>query len=172
MGYSIHFLSVVLFCLLGALVVLVAGQLAIMREWPTSSAPADEIWGFPRRWVVFAAPVVALFTAYVFAIPLLVVHAPDSIVTAWMFIWALAPCVILGYLSRRWWAFAGAAPMLGLMTVGLAAGSTSEDTLTNADLFAALPITAAVAVALSLGSIVSCWRSRGKRVRHHRAVPA
>jgi hypothetical protein len=172
MGYSIHMLSMVLVCLLAALVVLVVGQLAIMREWPTSAKPTEEIGGIPRRWVVFAAPVVALFAAYILAIPLAIAQAPSSVETPWMFTWGLVPCVILGYLSGRWWAFAGAAPMLGLMTVGLAAGSTSEDTLTNADLFLALPMTAAVAVALSLGSIVRCWRSRGERVRHHRAVPA
>ena len=168
MGVSIHTQAVLLLFLLIALVVLVLGQVAIRRALPTSSSRIEG-GGKGREHVVWAATPLALFMAFASALLLLVPFAlasapdslPDSFLVVWVLIWGLVPCAVLGYLSGRWWSFVGAAPMLVLWPFGLVVGSTSEDVVTNADLFFALPAAAAMAVALSLGSAVRCWRRRG-----------
>ena len=167
MGISIQTQAVVALCLVAVLVVLVLGQAAIGRALPTSSRPTDG-GGNGREHVVWAATPLALFIAFASALLLLVPFAlasgpdssPDLLLVVWVLTWGLVPCAVLGYFSGRWWSFVGAAPMLVLWPFGLVVGSTSEDVVTNADLFFALPAAAAVAVALSLGSAVRCRRNR------------
>ena len=165
MGVSIQTQTELLLSLVVALVVLVLGQVAIRPARPSGT----EDGGTGRKHVVWAATPLALGMSLAGALLLLVPFAvasgsvPDSFLVAWVLIWGLVPCAILGYLSGRWWSFAGAAPMLVLWPFGLVVGSTSEDVVTNADLFFALPATAAMAVALSLGAAVRSWRTQGNQ---------
>jgi hypothetical protein len=168
MGVSIHTQSAVALCLLVALVVLVVAQVVVKRARPPSSR-RNEGGRTGREHVVWAATPLALGASFASALLVLVPFAlasapdsiPDSFLVPWVIAWGLVPCAVLGYLSGRWWSFLGALPMVVLWPFGLVVGSTSEDVLTNADLFFALPAAAAMAVALSTGSAVRCWRTRG-----------
>lgn len=77
----------------------------------------------------------------------------------WLSFWSLCPCVVLGYLSGRWWSFVGAGPVLVLLPFALLVGS-SGSRVTGGDVFLTLPVAAAVAVALSLGSAFGLARRR------------
>lgn len=131
------------------------------------------------RWdlAVFGAPVagIAVMCSSLFLlVPVAVLNRyvfhffagspPDSFWWPWLVFWGLAPCVVLGYLSGRWWSFVGAAPMLVLWPLGCALEDGQDYLLT-------LPITGLVAVALALGSVVRWARKPGRFARHHWPVP-
>jgi hypothetical protein len=79
---------------------------------------------------------------------------PDAFWLPWLAAWSLVSCVVIGYRSGRWWSFAGAAPMLVLFPLGIVFASGP------AHWFLTLPVAAAVAVALSLGSALRSLRGR------------
>jgi hypothetical protein len=90
---------------------------------------------------------------------------PDAFWLPWLATWSLIPCVVLGYLSGRWWSFVGAAPLLALWPLGTAIASGPRDYLLT------LPVTAAVAVALAFGSALRSARERRRPARRHRPLP-
>ena len=173
MDISLHTESGVLTWLLVVLVVLVVGQVIIgsVRPVPSSASGVNE-----RRWdlAVFGATGAALggmLASLIIGVPWAVLNTyvfhlykgspPDSFWLPWLAIWSLVPCAVLGYLSGRWWACLGAAPLLVLWPLGTAIASGP------ADWFLTLPVTAAVAVALSLGSALRSARTLGRRADEH-----
>jgi hypothetical protein len=178
MDASLHTESGVLLWLLVGLVVLVVGQVTfrVLGSGPSSRSGGDD----GRRWdlAVFGATGAALggmLLSVILLIPWGVLNTfllhvskgplPDVFWGWWLAGWSLLPCVVLGYLSGRWWSFLGAAPLLVLFPVGIVFSSGP------ADWFLTLPVTAAVAVALALGSAVRTVRTRGRPARHHRLLP-
>ena len=168
---TVHTEAGALLWLLIVLAVLVVGQAT--AQWLSPVLPsASRV----DRWLpdmpVFAAAGLALagmFASMVLLLPwgvmnTFVLHLykgspPDVFWTIWLGIWSLLPCVVLGYRSGRWWAFLGAAPVLVLWPIGAVFASGP------ADWFLGLPVTAAVAVALSLGSGLRVARSHGGQAR-------
>lgn len=176
MDSSLRTESGVLLWLLVGLVVLVVGQVGIRSLGPVRSSESG-VEG--RRWdlAVFGATGAALggmLASVILLIPWGVLNTvfhlhggplTDGFWLPWLAAWSLVPCVVLGYLSGRWWSFLGAAPLLVLWPLGTVIASGP------ADWFLTLPVTAAVAVALSIGSAVrSVWR-RGRPAGHHRLLP-
>ncbi len=176
MSSSLHGESLVLFWLLVGLVVLVVGQVTVRLLWSVPSSPSRV-----DRWLpdapVFAAPGFALagmLGSVLLLVPWGVLNTfvfhvskgplPDAFWLPWSATWSLVPCVLLGYRSGRWWSFLGAAPMLVLWPLGVAITD-------GADWFLTLPITAAIAVALSFGSALRSARRRERLARHHRPLP-
>ena len=134
----------------------------------------------PRRWdlAVFGAvgaALVGMFASLIIGIPWAVLNTyvfhlykgspPESFWLPWLATWSLIPCVVLGYLSGRWWSFVGAAPVLVLWPLGTALASGPRDYLLT------LPVTAAVAAALALGSALRSARRRRRPTRHHGPLP-
>ena len=131
-----------------------------------------------QRWdlAVFGAVVAALvgmFASVIALLPLAVVNAfvhvhsgplPDAFWLPWLAVWSLVPCVVLGYLSGRWWSFVGAAPVLVLWPLGTVLASGPHDWLLT------LPVTAAVAAALMLGSALRWTRNWERSARHRPPV--
>ena len=170
-SYSVHSQAIVLLCLLVMLVVLVVGQLVFERVWPVRECRSG---AGGRHWVVFVAgPAVlgGLLVGGVVLLPFAIVNAAvvrigsqgfqDVFVVAWLVFWGLSPSLVLGYVSGRWWSFTGAAPVLVLLPFSLLVGSSGNQ-VTGGDVFLTLPVAAAVAVALSLGSAGRLVRQRGQ----------
>jgi hypothetical protein len=128
-----------------------------------------------RRWdlAVFGAVVAALvgmFASVIVLLPLAVLDTfvfhlidgplSDAFWLPWLAVWSLVPCVVLGYLSGRWWSFVGAAPLLVLWPLGTVMASGPHDW------FLVLPVTAAVAASLAFGSTLRYARKWRKAGRH------
>lgn len=173
---SLHGESLALFWLLIGLVVLVLGQVTISALW---SVPSSTSGGDGRRWdlAAFGATGAALggmLASVILLVPWGVLNTvfhlhsgplTDAFWLPWLAAWSLVPCVVLGYLSGRWWSFLGAAPLLVLWPFGTVIASGPHDW------FLTLPVTAAVAVALAFGSAVRSVRRRRRLARHHRLLP-
>ena len=165
MGVSLHAQSVVLLCLLVAGAASVIGQVAIQRAWPTSASVTGGRWSRPGvEWAAMPATFAGVLAGVLTLGPLLLLGPiPAALAVPWLIIWGLGPCVVLGYLSGRWWSFVGATPILVLWPLGVMFGSKTDATL-NADLFSTLPLTAAIALLLSLGSAAHSGRNRRRPV--------
>lgn len=175
-GTSSHTEAVVLLWLVVGLVGLVVGQVMVSS---LGSAPSSTPGVDGRRWDlgVFGATGAALGGMLASVLVLLPVGLVGTFVfhyrglssggfwLPWLAAWSLVPCVVLGYLSGRWWSFLGAAPLLVLWPFGTVIASGPHDW------FLTLPVTAAVAVALAFGSAVrAVWRAGGP-LRLHLPLP-
>lgn len=138
----------------------------------SSSEVEQTFWGL----VVFSAPVAAvvgMFLSLFLLVPFAVLDKyvfhfvggspPDAFLGPWVAFWGLVPCVVLGYRSGRWWSFLGAAPTLVLWPLGVALEGGHE-------YLWALPLTAAIAAALVLGTVLRWARERGRTARRHRPL--
>ena len=121
------------------------------------------------------AGLVGMFASVVILLPLAVLNKfafhvvsgplPHGFWLPWLAVWSLVPCVVLGYRSGRWWSFVGAAPVLALWPLGTLIASGPHD------YFLTLPVTAAVAGALALGSALRAATKWNRSARHRSAIP-
>lgn len=141
-----------------------------------SESSSSEFGGMPWEFLVFGAIVagcVGMFASLFLLLPIAVLNRyvfhffsggpPDAFWLPWLAFWGLAPCVVLGYRSGRWWSFLGAAPVLVLWPLGTALTDGRDYLLT-------LPLTGLIAAALALGSALRWARERGRSARRHRPL--